>query len=256
MNAICEPQFEAPAPIALRSASFEGGAVFQPREQPWGKVGFALTGVMEVSVGERRFLSPPHFATWIPAGAAHCCHNRHSVHFMSVYIERTLCASLPEIPCTLALSPLIRAILADFAERNIVVPSTDEDARLALVLIDQFNKAPRRESFLPVTEDPLVRPITDAFQQNPGDRRSLADWAEALDRTERTISRRFQSSLGMSFNEWKQRLKLVAALSMIERGKPVQQIADELGYSTPSAFIAMFRRQTGASPTRLSGDDT
>ncbi|WP_432241425.1 AraC family transcriptional regulator [Herbaspirillum robiniae] len=243
---------KAPTLVSFRSASIEGGAVFEPRTQSWGKVGFALTGVMEVTVEDRRFLSPPHYATWIPPNMLHRCHNRHSVKFVSIYLEPSLCGQMPAEACTLELTPLIRAILTDFLTRNIVEPQSEEDIRLALVLIDQLNKAKRRPSYLPMSDDPLVGPITDALVTNPSDRRSLAEWAENLGTTERTVSRRFQSTFGMSFNEWRQRLRLVAALSQIEKGKAVQEISTQLGYSTPSAFIAMFRKLTGSSPTQLS----
>ncbi|MFH4448007.1 helix-turn-helix domain-containing protein, partial [Vibrio alginolyticus] len=39
-------------------------------------------------------------------------------------------------------------------------------------------------------------------------------------------------------------------LEMIARGESVGDIAHALGYSTPSNFIAMFRRVYGDSPTR------
>jgi len=52
----------------------------------------------------------------------------------------------------------------------------------------------------------------------------------------------------MSFNDWRQRLRVVSALGMLDAGQPVQTVARELGYSTPSAFIAMFQRLTGESP--------
>lgn len=243
---------EHPAPLSFRTASYGAGALFEPRRQPWCKVGYAVRGVMEASVEGRRFLCPPHYATWIPADALHSCHNRHNVKFVSIYIERDLCAGMPEAACTLALSPLIKAILADFAGRRITVPKSEADIRLALVLVDQLLNAPRRESYLPLSDDGLLQPITDALQENPSDRRSLAEWARILQTTERTLSRRFHSCLGISFNEWRQRLKLVASLSLIESGKAIQEIASDLGYSSPSAFIAMFRRQTGVSPTHLS----
>lgn len=246
------PDPQAPAFISFRSASVEGRAVFAPRRQPWGKIGFALTGVMEVSAADRRFLSPPHYATWIPPDTLHQCHNRDSVRFVSIYLGTQLCDAMPDVPCTLALSPLVRAILADFQAREVTVPETDDDVRLARVLMDQFAKARRCPSYLPVTDDPLIQPITDALQARPNDRRSLADWAEMSGTTERTVSRRFQRCLGISFNEWRQRLKLVVALSRIDQGDAVQDIAQDLGYSTPSAFIAMFRKLTGASPTSLS----
>lgn len=151
----------------------------------------------------------------------------------------------------MALSPLIKAILADFAGRHVTVPRTDADIRLALVLVDQLSKAPRRDSYLPISNDALLRHITDALQADPGDNRSLAEWARRLQTTERTLSRRFQSGLGVSFNEWRQRLKLVTSLSLIESGNSIGKIAGELGYNSSSAFIAMFRRQTGVSPTHL-----
>jgi AraC-like DNA-binding protein len=243
---------ESPAPLSFRTESYEAGAVFQEKRQPWGKVGYAVRGVMEARVEGRRFLCPPHYATWIPADTLHSCHNRENVKFVSIYIERDLCAGMPETACTLALSPLIKAILADFADRRVTVPVTEADRRLAFVLVDQLLKAPRRESFLPVSDDALLRPVLDALQADPSDRRSLAEWARCLGTTEKTLSRRFHGQLGISFNEWRQRLKLVASLSLIEDGRSVQSIARTLGYSSPSAFIAMFRRQTGTSPTHLA----
>ena len=62
------------------------------------------------------------------------------------------------------------------------------------------------------------------------------------------VLRHCQQHLGMSFNEWRLRLRVVSALGMLDAGRPVQAVARELGYSTPSAFIAMFQRLTGESP--------
>ncbi|MGK6315602.1 hypothetical protein [Neorhizobium sp. DT-125] len=107
--------------------------------------------------------------------------------FVSIYIARNLCASMPQVACTLALNPLIRAILADFADRGIKVPETEADRRL--VLVDQFLMVPRRESFLPVSEDALLRPLISALQAIP-----LAEWARCLKATERPCSGAFTPS--------------------------------------------------------------
>ena len=40
----------------------------------------------------------------------------------------------------------------------------------------------------------------------------------------------------------------VAALAQLERGRTVESIALDLGYSSASAFIGMFRRLMGVSP--------
>jgi len=243
---------EFPKSVLLRFMSYDEGVGFGPKRQPWCKVGYTVTGVIEAEVEGQRFLCPPHYATWIPADALHSCRTPRGVKFVSIYVRRELCAGMPEVACTLALSPLIKAILADFEARDVSLPVAEEDTRLALVLVDQLKKAPRRQSYLPICDDAMVAPITDALRKDPRSRRSLAEWAHLLDTTERTLSRRFQSCLGMPFNEWRQRMKLVAALSMIEEGRAIHEIARDLGYRSPSAFIAMFRRQTGTSPTHLA----
>lgn len=238
--------------LTFRSAKYEGVAAYEARRQPWGKVGFAITGVMEFEVEGRKFLSPPNYATWIPANALHRCQNRQSVRFISLYIRNDLCVGLPDSSCTLVLSPLIKSIFSDFSERGISVPESADDVRLAHVLLDQLRKSPRKDSYLPISDDALLKFVTNALQSNPGDRRSLNEWAALLNTTEKTLSRRFQNLLGVSFNEWRQRQKLVTSLSMLEDGRPVHEISDELGYSTPSAFIAMFKKLTGTSPTNSS----
>ncbi|WZB74707.1 helix-turn-helix domain-containing protein [Achromobacter insuavis] len=86
-------------------------------------------------------------------------------------------------------------------------------------------------------------PAAPAWRQ-----RGAAHWAATAGITERTLLRHCQQHLGMPFNEWRQRLRVVSALEMLDAGHPVQTVARELGYSTPSAFIAMFQRLTGQSP--------
>ncbi|WP_238534197.1 helix-turn-helix domain-containing protein [Advenella kashmirensis] len=60
--------------------------------------------------------------------------------------------------------------------------------------------------------------------------------------------RRCQRDLGMSFVEWRQRLKVLASLARLDRGETVEAIGLDLGYSSASAFISMFRRLMGTTP--------
>ncbi|HEY4252567.1 MAG TPA: helix-turn-helix transcriptional regulator [Roseomonas sp.] len=244
---------DPPRPVSFRTALYPAGTVFPPRRQPWGELNYALSGVCEFDIQGARFLSPPHYGIWIPPDVPHEAWNRHAMRYVSVYVDRPLCAGLPPGPCTLGLSPLLKAILADFADRAVTLPETEADRRLAEVLVDRIRLAPRFETYLPVSDDALLGPVLRAMQAAPGDRRSLAEWARAAGTTERTLSRRCQDRLGIPFNEWRQRLALVTALALLDAGEPVQRIAQQLGYGNASAFIAMFRRLTGTSPTRIRG---
>ncbi len=244
-------QGEPPRPVSFRTEAYKAGTLFPPKRQDWGELNYALVGVVEFNVEGVRYLSPPHYAIWLPPDTLHDAWNQHDIRYVTVYVERALCAGLPDAPSTLSISPLLKAVLADFAARDVTIPETTEDLRLAQVLVDQIRLAPRFDSYLPLSGDALLGPVLRALQADPGDRRSLAEWARRVKTTERTLSRRCQDELGISFNEWRQRMKLVAALAMLDAGRPVQDIARQLGYSNTSAFIAMFHRLTGTSPAQM-----
>ncbi len=242
---------DEPKPVSFRTESYRSGTRFPLKVQPWGELLYALSGVCEIEVDGKRFLSPPSYGIWIPPGIPHEAWSREDMVYVTTYVAPDLCRSLPKTVRTLALSTLLKAILGDFSDRGVTLPTTPADRRLALVLVDQIGLAPQFDSYLPFAEDRLLAGIVDAFHADPGERRSLAEWARQIGVTERTLSRRWLSGFGISFNEWRLRLKLVRALSMLDGGAKVQEVARTLGYSDASAFIAMFRRMTGTSPSAL-----
>ncbi|MFZ4832078.1 helix-turn-helix domain-containing protein [Rouxiella sp. Mn2063] len=69
--------------------------------------------------------------------------------------------------------------------------------------------------------------------------------------SEKTLSRRFSSSTGINFNEWKSRRKILLAISLLQEGKTVKYVSASLGYNDPSAFIAMFKKRMGIPPGQL-----
>ncbi|MBB2720216.1 UNVERIFIED_ORG: AraC-like DNA-binding protein [Rhizobium etli] len=52
----------------------------------------------------------------------------------------------------------------------------------------------------------------------------------------------------MRFRAWRQQAKLLKAVEWLAAGRSVGDIAFSLGYSGPSAFIAVFRSAFGVSP--------
>jgi AraC-like DNA-binding protein len=60
----------------------------------------------------------------------------------------------------------------------------------------------------------------------------------------------------MSFERWRTHLRLRAALPLLAENQPVPRVARAVGYATPSAFLAAFRRTTGTSPKRYLNGDT
>jgi transcriptional regulator GlxA family with amidase domain len=114
--------------------------------------------------------------------------------------------------------------------------------------VDQLTLAPRAGSYLPGSSDPALGAVLQMLEAHPGDPRSLPELAQAAHTTERTLMRRARRDLGMSFAEWRQRLRVVKAMALLEAGQTVESIALDLGYGSASAFITMFKRLVGATP--------
>ncbi|BCL76597.1 transcriptional regulator [Jeongeupia sp. HS-3] len=245
------PRTDLPAlayPICFRFDALAADTECQPHRHDFGQLNYVSHGVMQVDVGGQRFLSPPQYAVWLPPGVTHGSYNRMPVLYRALDLDASLCTVLPAQPCTLAISPLLRAILVDFAERGVAVPESGADRRLAQVVVDQLACARVEPRYLPLAESPALVGVLSALQADPGDNRPLAAWAASVNVTERTLARHCQRELGMSLGEWRQRLRFLRAIDALEAGRSVQVIALDLGYSTSSAFIAMFQRQAGTTP--------
>ena len=64
------------------------------------------------------------------------------------------------------------------------------------------------------------------------------------------MERLFHDETAMSLGQWLRRQKLLRALRLLAGRQSVKQVAADLGYANPSAFIAMFRRELGETPAR------
>ncbi len=53
---------------------------------------------------------------------------------------------------------------------------------------------------------------------------------------------------------WRNRLRILTAMRDLGDGHTISAIARRLGYSSPSAFVTMFRRETGTTPTAYFRD--
>jgi AraC-like DNA-binding protein len=102
---------------------------------------------------------------------------------------------------------------------------------------------------------PLAK-ICERLVQAPNDAATLAEIAEREHLSARTLARHFRRQTGMSFAEWRRRARLLRALSWIAEGRPILEVALDLGYESPSAFSAMFRRELGAPPSHFRGAQT
>jgi AraC-like DNA-binding protein len=235
----------------LRYDEFDANAQFDTHSHRWGHLNYAAHGTLSLHVAGRELVAPPQYGIWIPPHVPHSCHLRHAVVYRAFYVAPEADTGLPTEVAVLRIGPIINTILSDLAARGITQPGTEADLRLAQVMVDQLAQAPSRPHYLPDAQLPALARLLADLQARPDDHRAAAELAASIHMTERTLARHCQRELGMSLGEWRQRLRYLQAVDRLEAGLPVQEIAFDLGYSTASAFIAMFQRVAGMPPDQF-----
>src|SRR5581483_11304512 len=98
--------------------------------------------------------------------------------------------------------------------------------------------------------DERARKAVDWMRQHPENADSLERLAKRAATSVRTLERLFQAETGITIGKWRQQLRLLHALRLLAAGQAVTSIALAIGYDSPSAFIAAFRKQFGTTPAR------
>jgi len=241
-------QLVAPLHITFRDAP--ALSLYPIHGHAWGEFIYAFNGVMEINIEQHNYLTPPPYGIWLPPHLKHSGFNRTCVSSVTFYVHESLCTRLPQHAGILLTSPLVNAILIHL-KRDLESTNEPEYLRLLQVLLDQLHTAPLVRSYLPHSNHERLKKILDYLHQYPADQSSLAQLAFLNNMTERTLARYCQKELGMSLHEWRQRLKVIKAISMLNEGRKIESIALDLGYANASAFINMFKRWMHMTPDQF-----
>ncbi|TCO83815.1 AraC family transcriptional regulator [Plasticicumulans lactativorans] len=248
---ILPPFTVLPRPLYARSESAPAGSWVRPHRHDWVQLSYAISGVLEVRTAGGNFVAPPERAVWIPAGIEHAVIASERTEMRGLYLARDVTVWAPPRCRVLAVSPLVRELICAACALPVDYDEAGPAGRLVGVLLDQLAGLPEVALSLPLPVDPRLAAICAALQARPDDRRTLAQWAQGAGLSERTLARLFQRQTGLSFRDWRTRLRLLLALTALERGRSVTAVALESGYDSLSAFSAAFRRAFGTTPRGL-----
>lgn len=217
----------------------------------WPRIGLPAQATLTVFANDALIIVPPDTAVWMPAGFTHraACQKAMDVRILAVHPRRAPAAL--NRPCVLDTSTFYRELLCHMTS---VDGRGDSGARayaegLADVLVAQTRAAPPRAMPLRMPRDRRLCTIAAALLADAQDERSLANWAEIVGASYRTLARHFVEETGMTYREWRQSLLVVEAIGRLGRGDAVGAVAADLGYASIAGFSAMFKRLTGQAPS-------
>jgi len=236
-------------PVIARCGTMAAGVAVAPHAHPRAQLILCLDGVLRLRAGEDVWMVPHKHAIWIPGGLGHQLTTQTSLQVRHLYVAPRFAgrAGLPQVCTVFRGSPLLRGIVERLAaEEDQTGPAA---RRLAWVALDEIARLQPAALHLPGGRDGRLAAAMAHFLRHPEERRNLAEVARDLGTSERMLERLFAAETGMTFRDWRAKLRCMVALEGIERGETSAALADRLGYSSPSAFTAAFRREFGAPPS-------
>ncbi len=223
-------------------------------ETPWHyhdlhQVIYAFEHSVEVESEDARYKVPYQFAAWIPAGTPHRTAIQR-VRSGSVFLS----PGLVELP-----GGGLRVIAANSLMREMIMyamrwplsgepDATSEAFYLSFALLCREWIRDEVQLVLPATDN---RRINAALQYTRAHLPTvtLDEVSQAVAMSPRSLRRNFQKAMGISWEDYRLRLRMYAAVGELDNtSKPVWEIAEYVGYGSQQAFSRAFRAFMGVSP--------
>lgn len=229
------------------STSYPDGWVIDWHHHDFAQLVYACTGVMTVETVDNLWVIPPQRAVWVPPYIDHKVSMHGQADMRNLYVRPGCYQSLPEKSGVFNVSPLLRELvlhLASYTEES----ESEEIKRIFQVVMDQLKRASETSFYLPVATDDRLKLVCDHVLSQPDDNRTLVQWAAHINISSRSLSRLFRTDVGLSFVEYRQQARLLAALKLLAKGLPVTSVALDVGFSSLSAFNSLFKKSLGKTP--------
>src|ERR1700751_769142 len=222
---------------------------------------YASRGVMTVRTKDGIWVVPTDRAVWIPARIPHTITMSGIVAMLTLYLRERLAKTLPRNCCVVNVSALLRELILRACAYSKMAKRISQQRHLIEIILDPHDAIQTVPLQLPNVSDARAIRIIQVLRSDPSDSRPLSELCRLGGASKRTVERLFQQDAGMTFGKWRQELRLMRAMQLLAEGAKVTHAALEAGYSTPSAFICMFRKTLGTTPasyfraTKDSGED-
>lgn len=237
-------------PVLAAGRTLAAGVAIPPHSHPRSQLLWAAEGVLRVTSAGSVWIVPPTHAVWIPGGITHDVVTETEVEIRSLYVDpsRPVRCGRAAQCSVLLLTPLMRELILRLGRGKWQAAEDAPRARLGAVALDEIEALEEALFSLPGGHDPRLVRLMRHLRAEPGDPRQLTELAAIAGASPRTLERLFRRETGLTFRQWRSRLRLLMAIERLDRGQSSTSIAWSLGYSSPSAFVAAFRQSFGTAP--------
>jgi AraC-like DNA-binding protein len=204
-----------------------------------GQLTYVIDGAVVLHLIENSWIIPANYFLWIPARVQH---RGSPIGICDTCFWRgpeKSAPNLPRRPCLLDVSQERVQFLRPFSTERRVSPKD---------VASLVENAEAVEFPLRYPRTRVMQQIADQFVVAPSTTWNIETCGRQAGMPRRTFTRQFREETGDSLNSWVKKLKCMQARQLLQKRKPVKFISHFLGYRSPSAFIAMFRKEMGCTP--------
>lgn len=203
---------------------------------------FSKQGFVVATTAAGTWFVPRAHALWIPPELTHDVSMHSDMIMLAAYVDRSMSAALGDEARVMRVGKLLEELLNEVAEDTRLCRRTDRTDHLSWLVLDEIRRAPATDFVLPLPQDPRVARVTQALIAEPGSKRTIDQWCDLAGLSRRTMTRTFRLETGLSFGDWRRRLRLIVAITRVAEGEPLARVAATLAYRNLPAFRAMAAR--------------
>lgn len=215
---------------------------------------FASSGIMQVTTPKGRWLVPPARAVWLPPQIEHAVDVLADLQMRALLIPFDRVEKHPEAQrlnreFVVTVGPLLRETILAVFKKDVHPERIDLLTDLVLFeLIEDEDAA----TFVPLPNDPRALRVANMVLADPAGNQELELLAHAAGASARTITRLFPVETNLTFKEWRQRARIMAAVEALGSGRvSIKQLSMQLGFSSVAAFGHAFRQVMGMTPGEM-----
>ncbi len=243
-----------PREVFVRQQYMPPRHTFPTHHHMWHQFLYASSGVLIVDIiGERLFI-PPENAVWLPSGCQHSVSTEYGAELKSLYINATYQQLPTDKSLVLKISPIIKALITEVSTFDVKYSTSGYEAQVISLMLSTLPRLKHVTDHLPWPTSVELLKMCNQLYEQPGGKQTTQMLAEHLAMSKRTLERKFHRETGMTIQAWSLRLRFLKAIELLTAGHSITNIALDLGYSSPSPFIYMFRNISGMSPREYIGN--
>lgn len=231
-----------PRPVTAMTRTYEQSVDFGWHSHRRGQLLTIVDGFMTARTPDTSFIIPSGYGLLITPEMPHRVNSHGPVSMQSIYIEPDPGIALPWEPVrVISTSALLSATIGAFLHQPALYDQSGRGGHLAALILEEISQAEEGPFALPMPSDKRLQRLCSDLSETPSIDLDIDHWADNLGMSRRTMTRKFRTQTGMSFAEWRRRLRMAHVMRRQAEGARLDEAAADVGYRSLSSLRKAMR---------------